>query len=132
MIQVFSFIVKKDQLKIALVFLATITSAIPIFISINLKAVTDNDFAMKLDIFKLENIILPENNTKTITEFTKCNIDGFEFYSPSEDVFFWATGDGDLPCVNKKQINYFKTYYKYIPELRSKDLNDGFRSKTTN
>ena len=131
-IQCISFIIKKEQLKITLIVFATITSAIPIFISINLNTVTNNNFGMKLNTFKIENIIVPEKKSKTITEFTKYNMDGFEFYSPDEDVFFWATGDCDLPCVNKKQIEYFKTYYKYIPELRTKDLKDGFRSKKTN
>nr|WP_194767929.1 hypothetical protein [Tamlana sp. I1] len=128
-IQIFSFIIKKRQHKIILVVFATVIGAVPIFVPINLNAYTDNKFAMKLNTFKLENVIHPERKSKTTTEFTKYKIENFEFYSPGVDVFFWATGDGNLPCVNQKQIEYFKTYYKYIPELRTGNLNDGFRSK---
>ncbi|MDW5290012.1 hypothetical protein R6X41_14410 [Formosa sp. PL04] len=131
-IQELSFILKNKNLKVYLVVFASIITAIPVFISINLNSFTSNHFAMTLDTFKLKNIFTPEKNTKTLTDFTKETIDGFEFYSPNEDIYFWITGDGNLPCVNKKQIEYFHKYYKYIPELRSKKLNDGFRSKKLN
>ncbi|MFD1615258.1 LIC_10190 family membrane protein [Gelatiniphilus marinus] len=111
-----------------LVYLSVILSAIPVFITIDLNAFTNNNFAMELNTFKLKNIIIPEANTKTETKYTMHNIDGFEFYSPNEDVFFWATGDGNLPCVNKKQIDYIRYYYNYVPQMRTDNLKDGFKS----
>lgn len=131
-IQLFSFVFRSKKLSVYLVIFATVISAIPIFLPISLKAFTNNNFAMKLNTFELKSIILPEKNSKTITTYTEYNIDGFEFYSPDNDVFFWVTGNGSLPCVNKKQIEYFKTYYDYIPELRTKRINDGFKSKKIN
>jgi hypothetical protein len=78
--------------------------------------------------FKLKNIIIPEDITKTRTNFSKEIIHNFEFNSPNNDVFFWSTGNGDLPCVNKKQIEYITDYYKYIPKKRTENLKDGFKS----
>lgn len=127
-IQVFSSIIKNKKIGFYLVMLSIILSAIPVLITVNLNAFTNNNFAMELNTFKIKNIIVPEENTKIKTEFAKFYIDGFEFYSPSEDVFFWATGNGELPCVNKKQIDYIKYYYNYIPQLRTNDLKNGFKS----
>ncbi|WP_439648419.1 LIC_10190 family membrane protein [Algibacter mikhailovii] len=131
-IQIFSFIIKSKTIKNYAVFLAVVCSAIPIFIPFELKTFTDNTLANNISVFSIRNIIIPEKNTKTMTTFTEYNIDGFMFYSPEENVFFWTTGNGNLPCVNKKQIDYFNTYYNYIPEWRSENLKDGFRSKRTN
>ena len=76
--------------------------------------------------------MIPEENTKTITQFSEENINGFKFYSPDDDVFFWSTGDGKLPCVNKKQIEFFKDNYNIIPKQRGNSLKDGFKSKKIN
>jgi len=127
-IQVFVTLIKSKKVGLYLVTLSILLSAIPIFITINLNAFTSNNFAMELNTFKLKNTIIPEENTKTETTFTKHNMDGFEFYSPSEDMFFWATGNGELPCVNKKQIDYIRYYYHYVPRKRTDSLKDGFES----
>ncbi len=131
-IQVFSSIIKNKKVGLYLVTSSIILSAIPIFVTINLNAFTNNNFAMELNTFKLKNIIIPEENTKIKAKFTKHYIEGFEFNSPNEDVFFWATGNGELPCVNKKQIDYIKYYYNYVPQLRTNELNDGFESIKVN
>ena len=128
-LQIFISLFKSRKLGITLVYASLVLSAIPIFIPINLNTFTSNNFVMSLSTFKLEHIIIPEENTKTITTFSKENIDGFEFNSPGEDVFFWSTGSGDLPCVNKQQVEYIKTYYNYIPKLRGNSLKDGFISE---
>lgn len=107
-------------------------SAIPIFFEINLNALTKNSFAMKLSKFKSKNMLIPEGKAKINTLFTKENIDGFEFYSPSDDTFFWASGNGKLPCVNKKQVNFIKQSFGYVPKQRSKELKNGFKSQKVN
>ena len=103
-------------------------SAIPVFFEINLNALTKNPFAMKLSTFNSKNIFIPEGKSKINTQFTKTNINNFEFYSPSDDVYFWATGNGNLPCVNKQQINFIKNSYNVVPQLRTGNLKDGFKS----
>lgn len=127
-IQLLVMLIKSKKLGLYLVWFSVILSAIPVFITVDLNAFTTNNFAMELNTFKLKNIVIPEKNTKTETEFTKHNINGFEFNSPSEDTFFWATGNGELPCVNKKQIEYIKHYYNYVPQKRTDAIKDGFKS----
>ncbi|MCF7567803.1 hypothetical protein L3X37_05420 [Sabulilitoribacter arenilitoris] len=127
-IQIFVTVIKNKKVVLFLMSLSILLSAIPIVANINLNAFTNNNFAMKFDTFKIKNLFIPEENTKTEAIFTKHNIDGFEFYSPSEDAFFWATGNGKLPCVNKKQIDYIRYYYNYVPQMRTENLKDGFKS----
>lgn len=127
-IQLLVHITKNRKAMVYLVYLSILLAAIPVFINVNLSAFTNNDFAMNLNTFKLNNIVIPQKITKTKTEFTKHKINGFEFYSPNKDVFFWITGNGTLPCVNKKQIDYIKYRFNYIPQLRDVNLKDGFKS----
>ena len=103
-------------------------SAVPLFFEVSLKALTVNSLALKLTEFNSKNILIPEKNSKINTKYIKENIDGFEFYSPIENTFFWGTGNGRLPCVNKDQLNYIKKYYNYVPQLRTKNIKDGFKS----
>lgn len=113
--------------------IAVFLSAIPLFFEFNLSNFTKNSFAMKLSNFEAKNMLFPEGKSKINTPFTFEIIDGFEFYSPSDDAFFWATGNGNLPCVNKNQVNYIKETFNYMPQLRTNNLKDGFKSiKTTN
>jgi len=128
-LQIFISVFKSQKFGMYLIYASLTLSAIPIFIPINLNTFTSNNFAMTLSNFKLKHILIPAENTKTITTFTKENSDGFEYNSPGKDVFFWVTGDGDLPCVNKQQIEYIKTYYHIVPKLRGGSLKDGFYSK---
>lgn len=127
-IQMLVTLIKSKTVGFYLVVLSVMLSAIPVFFTIDLNVFTTNNFAMKLNTFKLKNIIIPEKNTKTETTFTKHHIDGFEFYSPDKNTFFWATGNGTLPCVNKKQIEYIRAYYNYISQQRTDALQDGFKS----
>jgi len=127
-IQIVITIIHKKKFLIILTFLSVFISAIPIFIEVNLNHFTTNSFALKLSTFKAKNIFVPEKTSKKINIYSKENIEGFQFNSPNQDAFFWSTGDGSLPCVNKKQLNYFKKHYKFVPQLRTGNLKDGFRS----
>ncbi len=120
----------KDVLNYLLAF-AIFLSIIPLFFEFNLSNFTKNSFAMKLSNFEGKNIFIPEGKSKINTTFTLEIIDGFKFHSPSEDAFFWATGNGNLPCVNKNQVSYIKETFNYIPQLRTKELKDGFKSRKT-
>lgn len=131
-IELYSQVIRTNFLKIASIFLLVIIATIPVFLPIDLNRFTNNKFVMQLNSFQLKNVIIPENVSKTRTNFTKTILEDFEFYSPEDDIYFWTTGNGNLPCVNKKQIEYFRTYYYIIPEQRSNDLADGFRVKYLN
>ena len=127
-IQILVSLFKNKKILIYFVLAGIFLSAVPLFIEVNLKAFTNNSLALKLTGFNLKNMLIPEKNSKNNTEYSKENIDGFEFYSPINNTFFWGTGNGNLPCVNKNQINYIRKSYNYTPQLRTNMLKDGFKS----
>ncbi|GAA4901186.1 hypothetical protein GCM10023311_28580 [Flaviramulus aquimarinus] len=130
-VQIFISVFKNKMIGFYLVCIAIVASAFSVFFNINLKHFTDNALAMDSNSFSIKHIIVPAGISKTTTKFTKETINGFEFYSPNSDMFIWGTGNGNLPCVNKKQVNYIKTYYHYTPVLRTKNQKDGFLSVPT-
>lgn len=79
--------------------------------------------------FLIENVFIPYDNSNLNTDYQFCRISNLEYYSPDKKTLIWATGNGKLPCLNKKQALYFKKKYGYIPQKRTNDLKDGFYSK---
>lgn len=79
--------------------------------------------------FLIENVFIPYDNSNLNTDYQVCRIGNLEYYSPDKKTLIWATGNGKLPCLNKKQALYFKKKYGYIPQKRTNDLKDGFYSK---
>lgn len=132
LIELFSELITTKKWHIPAIWVNTLATTYILLFGLNLKHFTSNKFTLTLSQFQIKNIIVPEKNAKTNSGFTKEHILNFKFNSPPKDAFFWSTGLGDLPCVNKKQIEYFKTYYKLIPELRGTTLKEGFISKTVN
>nr|WP_156112495.1 hypothetical protein [Lacinutrix jangbogonensis] len=97
---------------------------------LNVRNVTNNN------IMSVKHHIIPSqvNFPRSITqfedlEFIEYEIQNLKYFSPSKDsLFFWQTSNGPLPCVNKDMIDYFSTYYNHIPQLRTKNIKDGFLS----
>ena len=105
----------------------------PIFLIyfINLKSLTENKFNQEAEKLSWQQIYLPEPNTKFYDlEFEKIKLGNLEFNSPKNNIFIYATADGKLPCINKNQIEYYQKKLQIMPQLRTKNLNDGFYSKT--
>ncbi len=100
-----------------------------VLVPINYSALTTNKLIAENSHFTISESIFPHTNTKMKTQFYKEKIGNLEFHSPAENSFFWANGDGKLPCVNSNQLEYFKFKFHYIPQMRTKDLKDGFYSK---
>ena len=97
---------------------------------LDFKKLTNNKYLQQKSSFGLENFIFPKSNSKYINlKFEKNQNENLEYYSPKENFFFFGTGDGILPCVNKVQIDYFEKYYFIKPQLRTDNLKDGFYSK---
>lgn len=113
-----------------------IISLIPLllilFIPVNLNRFSNNKFIMELSCFSKNEIIVPHENTKNNTQFETIELGNLKYNSPIKNDFFWACGNGNLPCVNKDQIEYFKKYFHVIPQMRTKDLKDGFYAKKLN
>lgn len=118
------------------IYIILIISLVPLFLilffSINLNRLSNNKFVMELSSVSKNEIIFPHENTKNKTQFQTIELGNLKYNSPNKNNFFWASGDGDLPCVNKDQIEYFKKYFHVIPQMRTTDLKDGFYAKKLN
>ncbi|WP_026729216.1 LIC_10190 family membrane protein [Flavobacterium denitrificans] len=102
---------------------------IVLFMPVNLNRFANHKFMMKISNFSMANIVFPYKNTKSDTSFETIHLGNFKYNSPVKNDFFWANGNGELPCVNKQQIDYFRNYFHIIPQMRTNDLKDGFYAK---
>ncbi len=120
-------LVKKTPIYISLyigLIAASLYVMLPIALGINHHRV---DFYPKA--FSLSQIIIPKSNSNLRATFSKKSIGNLQYNSPDEHSYIWVTGDGKLPCVNSKQIEYFEKKIGYYPQLRGAKLADGFYSK---
>ena len=121
---------KRKQILIVLG-LSTFLTAFVLFIPLNLKSLARNEHAVATSNFSIQNIIFPYQNSKYETGFERMENEHFYYNSPKNIDFFWGTADGEIPCVNKVQIEYFDQKYNVKPQMRSDDLKDGFYAKDT-
>ena len=77
----------------------------------------------------MQTLIFPYGNSKNETLYKSVVKGNLQYNSPQNNSFFWGTGNGELPCVNEKQLNYLEKYLGVFPQLRTTDLKDGFYSK---
>jgi hypothetical protein len=105
-----------------------------IFIPISFAGLTNNTSLVSNSTFSIKNTLVPEPNTKGTHKYVLLPKENLDYYSPTHYPFFWITGNGDLPCVNTEQLEYFETNFHFIPQLRRASLKDGFYAKkvTTN
>lgn len=91
-----------------------------------------NQLHQEKEINSWSQILIPNENSKfSKIEFEKIKEGNLNYFSPKDELFFYGTADGPLPCVNKLQLNYLKTYYHIKPQQRTHNLGDGFYSKKT-
>ncbi len=119
------------QKKIVLLFLylSLIPAIIILFLPVNLNNFSNYKFMQRVSNFSFENSIYPYKNTKYNTTFETIVDGNLKYNSPVNNSFFWGSGDGDLPCVNKVQIAYFKKYFYIVPQMRTDTIKDGFYPK---
>lgn len=110
-------------------FLSVIPTVIVLFFPVNLNGFSNHKFMLEISNFSIKNSIFPYQNSKSNTTFESIQLGNLKYNSPVKNEFFWANGDGDLPCVDKQQLDYFEKYYHIIPQMRTNDLKDGFYSK---
>ncbi len=116
--------------KIQLLILAAILSPLLLVEFIDYKIFTQNKLHQTKSNYHWSQIFIPEKNSKySDIKFEKSKDGNLEYNSPKENFFFYGTGNGDLPCVNKVQIDYFKKRFFILPQQRTSDLKDGFYSK---
>ena len=90
---------------------------------------TSNTFMSKTNTFPLKALLFPLENTKLGSNFEVFELGNLKYNSPLDNDFLYGTGNGALPCVNKKQIDYYQNNYHIIPQMRTNDIKDGFYSK---
>jgi hypothetical protein len=81
--------------------------------------------------FSYHQLVFPNKNSNLKATFHSNKIGNLKYFSPDTTVYIWATGNGKLPCVNTKQLEYFKNKLHYIPQLRTSEIKDGFYSQKT-
>lgn len=78
--------------------------------------------------FSLGNLAIPAADSSLKTSYNPASIGNLNYHSPDANTYIWATGNGPLPCVNQKQLQYLQYKTGYIPQLRTPYLKDGFLS----
>lgn len=78
--------------------------------------------------FSAENLLTPAVDASLKTSYYHFAIGNLLYHSPDANTYIWATGNGPLPCVNEKQLQYLQRKTGYIPQLRTPHLKDGFLS----
>lgn len=101
---------------------------IPLLFPVNIDNLRTTTYTpSELQTFQLKNALKPEPNSRNDFNFESIREGNLIYHSPiGNNILLWSSGDGDLPCVNKKMIEYFKVKYKIRPQLRTNNLKDGF------
>lgn len=110
-------------------YLSIVLIVIVLFFPISYQSLTENKLISKNSRFSLSNILYPHNNSKWTTPFESIQKGNLKFNSPVNNYFFWGSGNGDLPSVNKAQLEYFEKYFQVLPQQKTTDLKDGFYAK---
>jgi hypothetical protein len=122
-------VIHKKTIQIILIG-ATVSVFIPLIFVVNTQKLTNNDNHVTSNPFKLTYLIEPHSNSKFANDYKTIQIGNTFINTPNYIDFFWGTGDIPVPALNPEQLDYFKTYFKVIPQQYSEDLKDGFYSKT--
>lgn len=122
-------IVRKKRLIQFGLYMSLLLVAIMLFFPIKYNYLTQNQLIMDNSKFSRRNTVIPHHNSKLKTTFHTVKNGNLTYFSPESYIFFWANGNGKLPCVNVRQIDYFGARFHYVPQLRTTQLKDGFYSK---
>lgn len=125
-------IVTNKKVILGVMWLSTGLTAFVLFVPINLNHFTKNKFVLESSTFSFGNTIYPYKNTKYDNEFKAVAKGNLDYYTPVDVDFFWASGDGPLPCVNRKQLRLFDKKHHVMPQMRTENIADGFYAKDTN
>ncbi len=87
-----------------------------------------NFYTGKNDNYTFETHFVVNPISKYSGRIKRDKIGNLEYYYPTQKKLFWQTGDAKIPAVQKKQIEYFKKNFHFIPQKRTEFLKDGFFS----
>jgi len=123
-----SFLFKDKIVKIC-ISLSVIVTAILVFYPTTATGLTDNNLHSSLSSFSYTYLFNPHSNSRYAKDYKTIKLGNTSINTPTNINFFWGTGNIPLPGVNEKQLDYFKTYFKVMPQQYSNNLKDGFYSK---
>ena len=98
----------------------------PTLIIVLLTMIFINYFTSKNDVYSTEKHFVINSVSKYSGRIATKQIGNLKYYFVKNDSLFWQTGDAPIPAIQEKQIDYFKTYFHYIPQKRTDKLSDGF------
>lgn len=112
----------------------SLTCFIPLLFSINVSNWKNSSFMPdELSAYQIESLIFPAENSMYEFNYETVSEGNLEYNSPvGQKEFFWITGDGELPCVNKEMIDFFKKWHHIRPQLRTGNVKDGFYAEKLN
>jgi hypothetical protein len=122
-------VIHKKTIQIVLIG-ATVLVFIPLVFLVNIQKLTNNENHVNSNPFKLTYLIEPHRNSRFANDYKTIQMGNTYINTPNNIDFFWGTGDVPVPAVNQEQLDYFKTYFRVIPQQYSEDLKDGFYCKT--
>ncbi len=119
------------QMVIPITVLFSILPVATLVFSLNTSNFRNSSFTSdELETFKIENILIPSQNSRYNFIYEKVKDGNLIYNSPgNEKLLLWMTANGELPCVNKKMLKHLKKRYKIRPQLRTENLKDGFYSE---
>ena len=125
-------LVRNNKVITAFLFFSLLPVTYFLVTDMNLNSFTDNKLMSQTAKFQIKSLVFPKSNSKINTDFEKIELGNLKYNSPIQNDFFYGTGNGDLPCVNKDQVEYYRKSFNVIPQMRTNELKDGFYSKNLN
>ena len=121
--------VSKEKVILGLIGLSLLGCMVVLLIPMTFSSITNNQILGNNSTLTTENLIFPKPNHKNNLTYAQENKGNLTYNSPQKTTLFWITGNGQLPTVNKEQLNYFETYFHVIPQKRGETLGDGFKAQ---
>lgn len=85
---------------------------------------------MTTTAFYFKNFVFPKSNSSIIIEYNTHKLGNLNYNSPSKGLYFWVTGNCEIPCINQQQLITTAKNTRHIPQLiDSTDLSKGFYPK---
>ncbi len=120
----FSHFIKNEKTILFFLYASLIPIAFTLFCPIQ----SSTSIAFANQPLELENIIFPCKNSNVSSAHIHSKVGNLSYYTPNKKTYIWVTGNGDLPCVNTKQLEYLKKKLGYIPQQRTTNVKEGFYS----
>lgn len=121
----------KKRIIIVILSLSLFLSTVLVFVPISFGHFTTNKMLANNSTLHTSNILIPEPISKQNLKYSNNSKGNLNYYSPMDPELFWITGNGQLPCVTEKQLNYFETNFHVVPQMIGNTLKDGFYAKNT-